>query len=70
MSAIAKQFTEIEDENTGLVAAIRGHIEVLNSGLSDPDFDREAVEEAAADISDLAKIGTVVLPLSSNRWLY
>lgn len=61
---------EVDDEQLGLVVAIRRHVEVLNSSLSDAESDREAVKESAADIADLAKIGTVLLRLPSNRWLY
>ena len=56
-SSIVMQITEVEDEEADLVASIRRHVEVLNSGFSD----REAVKEAAAAISSLAKIGTLVL---------
>ncbi|KAL1199099.1 hypothetical protein V5N11_014599 [Cardamine amara subsp. amara] len=66
VSEVVTKFTEIDDENTGLVAAIRSHIEVLNSGLSDPDFDRDDVEEAAADISDLAQIDENVEMIVEN----
>lgn len=70
VAPIVTQFIDVDDEHLDLVVAIRRHVEVLNSCFSDPDFDREAVNEAAADIADLAKIGTVLLHLSSNRWLY
>jgi nitrous oxide reductase len=66
---IVTQLIDIDDEPIDLVVAIRRHVEVLNSSFSDPDFDHEAVKEAAADIADLAKIGTVLLHFTSNRRL-
>ncbi|CAL9230111.1 unnamed protein product [Arabidopsis halleri] len=56
VAPIVTQFIDVDDEHLDLVVAIRRHVEVLNSSFSDPDFDREAVNEAAADIADLAKI--------------
>lgn len=63
---IFRQFTEVEDEDDeqiDLAVEIRRHVEVLNSSFSDAESAREAVEEAASAISDLAKTGTVVLHL-------
>lgn len=70
MVPIVRQFIEVEDEQIDLVVAIRHHVEVLNSSFSDSESDREAVKEAAAAISALAKIGTVILNFSSMRLLY
>lgn len=65
------QFTEVDDdEQIDLVVAIRRHVEVLNSSFSDSESAREVVEGAAAAISALAKIGTVVLNFFSIRRLY
>ncbi|KAF3561483.1 hypothetical protein DY000_02019124, partial [Brassica cretica] len=61
-SSIVMQITEVEDEEADLVASIRRHVEVLNSGFSD----REAVKEAAAAISSLAKIDENVEMMVEN----
>ncbi|RID42216.1 hypothetical protein BRARA_J02123 [Brassica rapa] len=61
-SSIVMQITEVVDEEANLVVAIRRHLEVLNSGFSD----REAVKEAAAAISSLAKIDENVEMMVEN----
>uniref|UniRef100_M4CXB3 BTB domain-containing protein n=1 Tax=Brassica campestris TaxID=3711 RepID=M4CXB3_BRACM len=62
-SSIVMQITEVEeDEEADLVASIRRHVEVLNSSFSD----REAVKEAAAAISSLAKIDENVEMMVEN----
>uniref|UniRef100_A0A1J3CY25 ARM repeat protein interacting with ABF2 1 n=1 Tax=Noccaea caerulescens TaxID=107243 RepID=A0A1J3CY25_NOCCA len=66
MVTIVRQLIEVEDEQIDLIVAIRHHVEVLNSSFSDAESDREAVKEAAASISALAKIDENVEMLVEN----
>ncbi|CAH8389933.1 unnamed protein product [Eruca vesicaria subsp. sativa] len=61
-ASIVMEITEVEDEEADLLVSIRRHVEVLNSGFSD----REAVKEAAAAISSLAKIDENVEMMVEN----
>ncbi|EOA20012.1 hypothetical protein CARUB_v10000275mg, partial [Capsella rubella] len=56
VAPVVKQFTEVDEEQLSLTAAIRRHVEVLDSIFSDDEPDLEDVEDAAGDIADLAKI--------------
>ncbi|KAF8050925.1 hypothetical protein N665_1854s0008 [Sinapis alba] len=65
-ASIVMQITEVEDEEADLVVSIRRHVEVLNSSFSDAESNREAVKEAAAAISSLAKIDENVEMMVEN----
>ncbi|KFK25551.1 hypothetical protein AALP_AA8G129600 [Arabis alpina] len=57
---------KFEDEDLDLAVEIRRHVEILNSNFSDSESSREAVEEAASALSDLAKIDENVETIVEN----